>query len=76
METFRASTDRNFMEVLNGGLEAANEAENGHGFTHMFESDLFLAGSAACLCYPPCFPSSRLFGITLGAGGKLRFKCV
>lgn len=47
-----------------GGLEAGNEAENCHLFVHMFESYPFLASSAACLRYPPCFPSSRLFGIT------------
>lgn len=47
-----------------GGLEAGNEAENSHIFIRMFQSYLFLASSTACLCYPPCFPSSRLFGIT------------
>jgi len=59
-----------------GGLEAGKEAENSHILTHMFEWYLFLASSTACLCYPPCFPGSRLFGITLGAGGKLGLKCV
>lgn len=47
-----------------GGLEAGNEAENSHLSIHMFESYPFLASSAACLCYPLCFPSCRLFGIT------------
>lgn len=36
---------------------------------------MFLASQTACLCYPSCFPSSRLFGITLGAGGKSRLQC-
>lgn len=68
------------MEVLYlgyiGGLERGNEAENCHIFLHMSQSYRFLASLTACLRSPPCFPSGRLFGITLGAGGKRRLKCV
>lgn len=59
-----------------GVLEAGNEAENCHIFIHMFDLYLFLASLTVRLCYFPCFPSSKLFGISLGAGGKCTLKCV
>lgn len=72
----RIKTSRRFYIWGIGGLEGGNKAENCRISTHMFQLSQFLASLTARLCCPPCFPSSRLFGITLGAGGKRGLQCV